>query len=46
MPDGWQGYPFIYLGHIEGRPVFAVRKTVAYIADGVLKEARPTGDLW
>lgn len=46
IPEAWGGYIFKYLGTMEGRPVFAVRKTVAYIVDGVLKEARPTGELW
>lgn len=46
VPEKWEGELFKYLGYKDGRPIFAVRATVAYIADGELKEAKPTGDLW
>ena len=45
VPEDWQGNTFKYLGHTNGKIVFAVRDTVAYIADGVLKEARTNGEL-
>lgn len=45
VPDAWQGNSFKYLGHTNGKIVFAVCDTVAYIADGQLKEARTNGEL-